>query len=396
MPIIRRTKTKYPGVYYIEGISSVTGRPERIYYIRYRHAGKMIEEKAGRQFQDDMTPARAAQKRARKIQGDELSNEEIRTEIAAQKKANEGKWTLNKLWEEYKAQRPDLKGIYSDNNRYEVHLKSLFGEKEPKEIIQLDVDRMRIKLLKKLSPQTVKHVLALLKRITRFGENKGFCEGINFRIEMPSVNNQKTEDLTPDQLTALFEAIDKDSNTQAAAMMKLALFTGMRRGEILKLEWRDIDFERGFISIRDPKGGPDQKIPLNDASRQMLNLIAKTKSPYVFPGPDGNKKPTMNRRFTKRIKKEAKLPEGFRPMHGLRHVYASMMASSGQVDLYTLQKMLTHKDPRMTQRYAHLRDEALKRASGVADDIIGSVINNKKDDQEEQEDKVINLEDHKK
>lgn len=104
----------------------------------------------------------------------------------------------------------------------------------------------------------------------------------------------------------------------------------------------------------------------------------------------------MNRRFTKRIKKEAKLPDDFRPMHGLRHVYASMMASSGQVDLYTLQKMLTHKDPRMTQRYAHLRDEALKRASGVADEIIGSVINNKKDDQEEQADKVINLEDHKK
>ena len=356
----------------------------------------MIEEKAGRQYQDDMTPARAAQKRARKIQGDELSNEEVRAEIAAQKKANEGKWTLNRLWEEYKAQRPDLKGIYSDSNRYKVHLKSPFGEKEPKEIIQLDVDRMRIKLLKKLSPQTVKHVLALLKRITRFGENKGFCKGINFRIEMPSVNNQRTEDLTPDQLTALIEVIDKDSNTQAAAMMKLALFTGMRRGEILKLEWRDIDFERGFISIRDPKGGPDQKIPLNDASRQMLNLIAKTKSPYVFPGPDGNKKPAMNIRFTKRIKKEAKLPDDFRPMHGLRHVYASMMASSGQVDLYTLQKMLTHKDPRMTQRYAHLRDEALKRASGVADDIIGSVINNKKDDQEEQADKVINLEDHKK
>ena len=144
MPIFKRVKTKYPGVYYIKGISSVTGKPEKIYYIRYRRAGKMIEEKAGRQYQDDMTPARAAQKRARKIQGDELSNEEVRAEIAAQEKANEGKWTLNKLLEEYKAQRPDLKGIYSDNNRYELHLKSLFGEKEPKEIIQLDVATVQL------------------------------------------------------------------------------------------------------------------------------------------------------------------------------------------------------------------------------------------------------------
>ncbi len=74
-----------------------------------------------------------------------------------------------------------------------------------------------------------------------------------------------------------------------------------------------------------------------------------------------------------RIKVAAGLPADFRPLHGLRHVYASMLASSGQVDMYTLQKLLTHKSPIMTQRYAHLRDEALKKASGVASDIIGEL-----------------------
>ena len=74
-----------------------------------------------------------------------------------------------------------------------------------------------------------------------------------------------------------------------------------------------------------------------------------------------------------RIKKHAGLPKGFRPLHGLRHVYASMLASSGKVDLYTLQKLLTHKDPRMTQRYAHLRDEAIKRASDVAGTLIRDI-----------------------
>jgi len=54
------------------------------------------------------------------------------------------------------------------------------------------------------------------------------------------------------------------------------------------------------------------------------------------------------------IKKAAGLPKDFRALHGLRHVYASMLASSGQVDLYTIQKLLTHKSPAMTQRYAHL------------------------------------------
>jgi integrase len=47
-----------------------------------------------------------------------------------------------------------------------------------------------------------------------------------------------------------------------------------------------------------------------------------------------------------------------------------MLASSGEVGMYELQKLLTHKDPKMTQRYAHLRDYALKKAGNVADDLI--------------------------
>ena len=50
-----------------------------------------------------------------------------------------------------------------------------------------------------------------------------------------------------------------------------------------------------------------------------------------------------------------------------------MLASSGRVDLYTLQKLLTHKSPAMTQRYAHLRDEALRQASDLAGDIIAGI-----------------------
>ena len=61
-------------------------------------------------------------------------------------------------------------------------------------------------------------------------------------------------------------------------------------------------------------------------------------------------------------------------MHGLRHTYASMLASSGKVDMYTLQKLLTHKSPVMTQRYAHLRDDTLKRASNLAGDIISKAV----------------------
>jgi len=388
MPSVKRYKTKYPGVHYVIGAAVGSGKKERIYQIRYRKNGKLIEEKAGRQFQDDMTPARAAQIRTNRIQG-ELSNKEKREAEEAEKEAESSKWTIDRLWVAYKENKPNLKGIVTDENRFDNYIKPNFGDKEPKDIIPLDVDRLRLKLLKTKAPGTVKNVLELLRRIVNFGAKKNLCEGLNFTIEIPKVTSLKTEDLTPEQLSDLLKAIGEASNIWAANMMKLALFTGMRRGEMFKLQWSNIDFDKGFIELIDPKGGPDQKIPLNDPARKLLKSHPKVKkSPYVFPGRKGKRRTDIKKAVNK-IRDNAGLPKDFRALHGLRHVYASMLASSGQVDMYTLQKLLTHKSPLMTQRYAHLRDETLKRASGLAGDIIEqAVIDSNKE-------KVVNLEDRK-
>lgn len=377
MPKQKRFRTDYHGVYYIIGKALRNGKPERIYYIQYRKNGKLIEEKVGRQFKDDMTPARANEKRSLRIRDKEQTNREEREAREAAKQARQGRWTIERLWEEYKDQKPDTKGLRTDDNRYQNYLKQTFGGKEPKDLIQLDVDRLRITLLKKRKPQTVKHVLVLLQRIINLGVKKGLCEGLRFKMELPRVNNLKTEDLTPEELTKLLEVIEQDSHTQAAKLMKMALFTGMRRGELFKLKWEDVDFERGFITIRNPKGGYDQKIPLNDSARRILENISRTESSYIFPG-RGGKKRTDIKKQVNRIKDLAGLPKDFRALHGLRHVFASMLASSGQVDMYTLQKLLTHKSPLMTQRYAHLRDEALKRASQLAGELINKAAENRK------------------
>jgi integrase len=370
MPPFKRKKTNYPGVFFIEGTSSATGKPEKIFYIRYRRAGKMIEEKAGRQYREDMTAAKAAKLRTLKIEGDRPTNQE-RRDIQHESKDI---WTLNRLWETYKTHKPGLKGLVTDENRYCKHIKQILGSKEPAELTPFDVDRVRLRMLKSHKPGTVKNVLELIRRLANFGVKKHLCPGPSFVIEMPGVNNIKTEDLTPEQLTSLLEAIEQDPNVQAATFMKMVLFTGMRRGELFKLQWQDVDFDRGFIHIRDPKGGQDQKIPLNVAARQLLLDHPRLDSPFVFPGRGGRQRVDINKQVN-RIKKQAGLPKDFRALHGLRHVYASMLASSGRVDLYTLQKLLTHKSPAMTQRYAHLRDEALRQASDIAGDIIAGIAN---------------------
>jgi integrase len=135
-----------------------------------------------------------------------------------------------------------------------------------------------------------------------------------------------------------------------------------------------VDFDKGFIHIIGPKGGKDQTIPMNQAARDLLTAHPRTGSTYVFPARGGNQRTDISKQVT-RIKRAAGLPKDFRPLHGLRHTFASMLASSGQVDLYTLQKLLTHKNPVMTQRYAHLRDEALRRASDLAGDLISQAMN---------------------
>jgi len=69
MPKQKRHKTKYPGVYYINGRGLEQDTKEKVYYIHFRKNGKLIEEKAGRQFQDKMTPSRASRIRNQKIRG---------------------------------------------------------------------------------------------------------------------------------------------------------------------------------------------------------------------------------------------------------------------------------------------------------------------------------------
>jgi len=360
---------------------------EKVYYVRFKRDGRIIEAKAGRQYKNNMTPARAERYRTNLIEGREKTPQENRERAA--KEAQKKIWTVNKLWDRYCTKHPKNKSLDNEKLKYEKYLRKELGGKEPCELTPGDVARLTEKIQKKDKWTMAARVLELLRRTVNYGANsyddkdpeakEPLIPPISFTIKIPKLNNQTTEDLSPKQIKKLISVLDADEDQPAANVMRIALFSGMRKGEILKLKWEDISFRRGFVTLVDPKSGEDQKIPLNDAVRGVLKSIDHAdETEFVFPGRFPGEHFAGSSRSFARIKKEAGLPKGFRPLHGLRHVYASMLASSGKVDLYTLQKLLTHKSPQMTQRYAHLRDDALKQASNLAGSLIDEVINGSK------------------
>ena len=195
----------------------------------------------------------------------------------------------------------------------------------------------------------------------------GLFDGDNpaSRIKLPKLNNEVTECLSRDEVSSLLKTLDTWNNQMVALLIKFALFTGLRRGEIFSLQWENVDLNNGLIHLRNTKGGKDETIPISDEAQKILRkakrILPIRNCVYVFPNRTGKRRTSFGNTWT-RIKKSANTPSRFR-FHGLRHTFASYLASSGKVSQYTLQKLLTHKTPQMTQRYVHLFDETLREGA---------------------------------
>lgn len=353
-----RMKTEYPGIVYrIVKRRARPGKTQKSFFIVFKKGGKVYEEKVGLQFDDSMTPAKANQIRSQRIENKRLSPKEIR------EKENNKEWTFQTLWAEYVKQRGG-KVNHADQSRFKTYIEPTIGNKQPEDITARDVDKIRSENLKSKSDATCYAVIALISRIANFGRDHQHSNGLSFRLKKPKVNNEKTECLTNAELKRFLKVLGENPGDTAASL-KMALFTGARRKEIFRLEWRDIDEEKGFILLRDPKGKKDETVPLNNGARQVIQGQPRDRL-KVF------RKKSINSHYNEAIelKHKAGLPDDFRIYHGCRHTFASMLASSGKVDLYVLQRLLTHKNSQQTQRYAHLRDSALMAGSEVAADIF--------------------------
>ena len=284
--------------------------------------------------------------------------------------------TLGEVWAKYLPWAKEHKKSWADDDRYyRKHLEKRFAKKALDEISPIDLERLKTDMRKGLNrrgvpfaPQTIKHQLVIIRRLYNLAAKWGMYDGPNptKQVTMPKIDNQVTEYLSDEQLTRLLTTLDEWPIQETVAFIKFALFTGLRRGELFKLQWQDCDFEKAMVTLRNPKGGISVTLPVCQQAMDILIDLPRT-SEYVFPGQGGRMRTNFNGPW-RRIREAAGLPPSFR-FHGLRHHFASTLVSNG-TDLLVVKELLTHKDSKTTQRYAHLSPGAVRHAADKAGELL--------------------------
>jgi len=230
--------------------------------------------------------------------------------------------TIGDIWKEYikwkETERP--RSWFTDQFFYDKHIKPTFENTRLDKISQMDVERLLISMKngsnsykKKYSDATIRHILVLLshlyKKASEWGKYRGFNPCTLIRKKKP--NNEITEFLKDDQVKRLLDVLETYPDRMGASIVKFALFTGLRRSEIFKLQWGHIDLERSIMLLKNPKSGKDEKMPLSAEAIQVLKQVPhKHDTPFIFYGDHGQQRKSVSTVWAA-IKKAAKLPSGF-------------------------------------------------------------------------------------
>ena len=138
----------------------------------------------------------------------------------------------------------------------------------------------------------------------------------------------------------------------------IAVNTGMRRGEILNLKWKNINFIKGYIEIEDSKSGESRKVPMNSTVSGKLQMLDKDNK-FIFYNPKTKKNIVEIKRSFNTARKKAGLKKI--RFHDLRHTAATRMCEIG-VPLKIVSKILGHSTIKMTERYANPTPDSMKEA----------------------------------
>jgi len=247
------------------------------------------------------------------------------------------------------------------------HLTDYFGDKYLYQITPLMVETYRnLRLKDGLSKATINRETAALKCLF----NKAILwekakENPVRKVKLFQENNTIVRYLDDDERRRLLKACKLSKASHLYPIVIVALTTGMRKGEILNLRWRDVDFVNGFVHIEASKSGKRRDIPMNKLLTETLKY-GSNKTPnteYIFSDEEGKPFTKLETSFRNALKRAG--IKNFR-FHDTRHTFASYLVMAG-VDIYRVSKLLGHSSVRVTERYSHLSPEYGKAAVGTLD-----------------------------
>lgn len=183
------------------------------------------------------------------------------------------------------------------------------------------------------------------------------------RVKMLAENNARLRYLSTEECEELINAC----KPHLRPIVITALNTGMRKEEILSLQWeKHIDLKHGFILLDITKNGSRREVPMNRSVKTVFtNIVRRVDSPYVFVDQDGRRYKNVYRSFKTACRQVG--IKDFR-FHDMRHTFASRLVMAG-VDILAVKELLGHKTLSMTLRYSHLAPSHRVKAVEVLDDL---------------------------
>lgn len=308
---------------------------------------------------------------------------------AERRNADQDALTLSELCDLYFAEGAAHKKrltVKADRGRVTHHLKPLLGRMRVDAISRADVERLLVDVAKgRTAVQTAKRRSGGVTRggtgvaaqcVTLLGTLLAFAVRRGYRNDNPAHGIKKPpvrkleRFLSDTELARLATALDaesNDGNPYAAATIKLLLFTGCRKGEILGLLWQHVDFENACLRLPDSKTGA-KIVYLNAPALAVLQkLPRRLDNPHVIIGARKGLPLVGIDKAWSRVQRRADL-RGVR-LHDLRHSFASVGARGG-LNLPVIGALLGHKHTSTTARYAHLSADPIR----AANEVIGARI----------------------
>lgn len=260
------------------------------------------------------------------------------------------------------------KGLTEKKRHLAQHLKPYFKDQRADKLTDFSVQHyVRHRLDEGAKQATVNRELSTLSHmLRRMADWKWIRPDSLPAIKKGAEPRKQIVILTPKDQQALLQAAVGDQDAYCWLFVAFGLNTGMRHSEILRVSWRDIDFDQRRIHIGQAKAGQRTQ-PITAALTDMLakeRAQREDQEGYLFAVTSSDGKTvhrrTMTRQFERAVKRAKLDPKKVTP-HVMRHTAITRLVKAG-VDLPTIQKISGHKTLAMVLRYVHLSSEHIDTA----------------------------------